>query len=177
METIMNTKITTKKATTIIELENRLTNLEDTIRLLQSSFELMSASIVGLSERPQRPHGERDTIPTTTCNADFLIRFTEKQHATMQLLSLGKTNREIARLLGVQESTAKVHVRSIMKKTNTSERREIVAHYRTTIQHCTAEEYETYAGLPKDWAIHSEQYTTTTNKLKESNHVKTGETS
>ncbi len=174
METIMNTKTTTKKATTIYELENRLTHLEDTIRLLQSSFELMSASIVGLSERP---HEERDTIPKNTCNADFLIRFTEKQHATMQLLSLGKTNREIARLLGVQESTAKVHVRSIMKKTNTSERREIVAHYRTTLQHCTAEEYETYAGLPKDWAIHPEQYTTTTNKLKESNHVKIGETS
>lgn len=165
-------KIKDNKTTTTTELENRLTNLEDTIRLLQSSFELMSASIVGLSEKPSAPQGH-----TKQCNADFLIRFTEKQHATMQLLSLGKTNRAIAEQLGVQESTAKVHVRSIMRKTNTSERREVVAHYRTTLQNCTAEEYETYAGLPKDWAIHPEQYPQHTNKLKESYHVKTGKTS
>jgi DNA-binding CsgD family transcriptional regulator len=169
MENKMNTK--TNKTTTINELEDRLTNLEDTIRLLQSSFELMSASVVGLSVKPN------PKVDAQQCNADFLIHFTEKQHATMQLLLLGRTNREIAEQLGVQESTAKVHVRSIMRKTNTTERREIVARYRSMLQNCTAEEYETYAGLPKDWAIHPEQYPQHTTNLKESYHVKTGETS
>ena len=170
MENNMTNNI--KRLTTIKDLENRLTNCEDTIRLLQSSFELMSASVVGLAERPAVVKEE-----DKSCNAEFLIRFTMKQHATMQLLSLGKMNREIADHLGVQETTAKVHVRSIMRKTNTSERRGVVALYRTTLQNCTGEEYETYAGLPKDWAIHPDEYPEHTAKLKESYNVKVGETS
>ena len=74
------------------------------------------------------------------------------------------------------ESTAKVHVKSIMKKTTTTDRREIVAKYRTNLQNCSAEDYELYTTIPKDWAINPDSYPQHTAKLRESYHAKAGET-
>lgn len=41
---------------------------------------------------------------------------TARQHEVLQLLQLGKSNKHIARQLGMTEATAKVHVRHIMRK-------------------------------------------------------------
>jgi len=157
------------------DLERRLHQCEDRLRLLESGYELLSSSVTGLLSIRQPREGHDEPSPAG-CDYAKLINFTPKQHATMQLLALGKTNREIAETLGVAESTAKVHVKSIMKKTTTTDRREIVAKYRTNLQNCSAEDYELYTTIPKDWAINPDSYPQHTAKLRESYHAKAGET-
>ena len=155
------------------DIERRLGQCEDKLRLLESSYELLSSSVTGLLSLRQPQIGYDEPL-SKGCDYAKLISFTPKQHATMQLLALGKTNREIAETLRVAESTAKVHDKSIMKKTSTTDRREIVAKYRTILQNCSAEEYELYTTIPKDWAINPDSYPQHTTKLRESYHAKTG---
>jgi len=51
---------------------------------------------------------------------------TPKQQAVLNLLCQGKSNKVIARELGMQESTVKVHVRQIMRKLGASNRTQVV---------------------------------------------------
>lgn len=53
-----------------------------------------------------------------------LYRFSPRQQHVLQLMCDGKTNKAIARALGLAEGTVKVHVRSIMRKLNVTNRTE-----------------------------------------------------
>lgn len=159
---------------TMEELEAQVRANTDEIERLKTTCDLLTSSLIpilkGMDTRIERS-------ASIIKDNKSLSTFTLKQHATLQMLMLGYTNKEIADVLEVQESTAKVHLRSIMAKTNTKNRQEAVAMYRQLTTGLDAEQYEMYTGLPKDWAIHPEQYTNHTNRLKESYHAKVGETS
>ena len=152
----------------------------DQIDLLTQRVEMLEAHCKLMSEQMVKQPTEynpNEIPPPSSCPTSELVKFTAKQHATMQMLALGKSNRYIADMLKVTESTAKVHVRSVMQKTKATNRQEVMAKYTIILSQCPSEEYLMYAGIPKDWAIHPENYPTHTTKLRESYHVKTGETS
>jgi DNA-binding CsgD family transcriptional regulator len=160
-------------------LEREVTALTKRIEMLEAHFIMMAKSFESLPPKhsPSVDHALESIPPPSPCPTNDLVRFTAKQHATMQMLALGKSNRYIADMLKVSESTAKVHVRSVMQKKKATNRQEVMAEYKITLSLCSPEEYLTYSGIPKDWAIHPENYPTHTTKLRESYHVKTGETS
>ena len=59
-------------------------------------------------------------------NGDPAIsKLTQRQSAIIDGIRLGKTNKQIACGLGLQESTVKVHIRNIMRKLNARNRTEI----------------------------------------------------
>jgi len=157
--------------------DEEIDRLKSRIEMLESQCKLLSEQVIRNNRRDASEHLFDGTPPTSHCPTNELVKYTAKQHATMQMLALGKSNKYIADMLKVTESTAKVHVRSVMQKTKATNRQEVMAKYRITLSKCSPEEYITYAGIPKDWAIHPENYPTHTTKLRESYHVKTGETS
>ncbi len=55
---------------------------------------------------------------------NLLQQLTPRQRATLDLVILGKSNKEIARDLSILESTVKAHIRVILKKLNASNRTE-----------------------------------------------------
>ena len=62
---------------------------------------------------PQRPGGR---------GASALYQLTPRQSEVLEQLTLGLSNKEIARALGLLESTVKVHVKTILKKLAASNR-------------------------------------------------------
>jgi DNA-binding NarL/FixJ family response regulator len=56
-------------------------------------------------------------------------RLTPRQQEVLRLLALGMSNRKIASMLDISESTVKVHIRSIMTQTGVTNRTQIVAQY------------------------------------------------
>ena len=54
---------------------------------------------------------------------------TNKESEVMQLLLLGKTNKEISKILDISQSTAKAHLEHIFKKLNVHNRLQAVLVY------------------------------------------------
>ena len=54
-------------------------------------------------------------------------QITEREREVLQLISTGKTNPEIAQILGLSHYTVKNHIKNIFKKLNTSNRSQTVA--------------------------------------------------
>lgn len=87
----------------------------------------------------------------------FLATLTPKQHATVQMLLRGASNREIAQRMGWKEETAKGSVRNIGLRLGLSSkqgriRRETIdARLRYTIEHMRPDEYLAMAKIPCDW--------------------------
>jgi Response regulator containing a CheY-like receiver domain and an HTH DNA-binding domain len=59
-----------------------------------------------------------------TAQASLLDLLTPREHQVLQLLTRGRTNREIAASLVIEEGTAKVHVRHILRKLGVRSRTE-----------------------------------------------------
>jgi DNA-binding NarL/FixJ family response regulator len=98
------------------------TNLElaiEIIRLVRAGGTFVPRS----SLSPRRIEG-KDVIPRTGMTK--IQQFTSRQTAVLNHLKLGKANKAIAYDLGISESTVKVHVRNIMKKTKATNRTEAV---------------------------------------------------
>ena len=75
----------------------------------------------------------------------LLHGWTIKQHVCLQMLLRSASNEEIAERLGVTVNTAKVHVRTLMKKLKVSSRASIE-------QNIDPDTYiRMTRGLPKDW--------------------------
>lgn len=62
-----------------------------------------------------------DALPGT------LRRLTKRQHEVLELLSLGRSNKEIAQTLGLAEGTVKIHVSAILKALGVANRTEPTA--------------------------------------------------
>ena len=82
-----------------------------------------------------------------------LRKLTPKQHATLQLIMHGSSNREIAEELGITENTAKVHVRNIARVVGVSTRTQIIGALMGVMNSIGDGEYQRLSGgLPKNWA-------------------------
>ena len=60
--------------------------------------------------------GELDSVQSPKCQRDRLSSLTPRETEVLALVARGATNREIARLLLISESTVKAHLRRIMDK-------------------------------------------------------------
>lgn len=69
----------------------------------------MAKKILAEFAQPQRPGANRNSSLTTD-------RLTEREKEVLQLLTEGHSNKEIASLLGISESTTKNRLRNIMDK-------------------------------------------------------------
>jgi LuxR family maltose regulon positive regulatory protein len=58
------------------------------------------------------------------------VRLTDREVEIVRLLEQALTNKEIARHLGIEVSTVKTHVHSILEKLRVGRRRDAVAHLR-----------------------------------------------
>lgn len=76
----------------------------------------------------------RASVAEPTANGDggkngydhpVVDRLTSREAAVMREMAKGISNKVIARVLGIQESTVKVHVRQVMKKLNASNRTQV----------------------------------------------------
>lgn len=77
---------------------------------------------------------------------------TTKQHATLQMLLRGASNREIAERFGVTTNTAKVFVRALFPKFGTNTRAGIVMRAAPSFERIDNADYmRASGGLPKDW--------------------------
>lgn len=94
-------------------------------------------------------------LNNTTSEKDLMSAFprlTTKQHAVLQMLLNGKSNKLIADRFGVTENTAKVYVRGIAAKFNVNTRAQIVLEAVDMFQRCSDSTYFGLSGgLPKDW--------------------------
>lgn len=69
--------------------------------------------------------GRRPTATTEQAKERFQL--TDREHAVVEHLSKGWTNKEIANALGITEQTVKEHIKHIMRKTNSTTRTGILA--------------------------------------------------
>jgi DNA-binding NarL/FixJ family response regulator len=118
-------------------LEQRVETLEAQMRMI----------LRGIGE-DQR---DRDVV------ASF-ARMTPRMHGALQCILNGIGNREIAQRFHVQESTAKVYVRSIAKKLGVRTRSEIVAKALATYKAMSDEEYLGLAKISKHWFAGGESW-------------------
>ena len=157
------------------ELRLKITLLESQIATLNAKVDMLSV-ILGASrgavERlpdavtPFRTLGNQQ--PTSGSKVDhMLMDFTLKQHAVMQLLMLGKKTYEVAEIMGVTESTIKVHIRSIGQKYGSTKRVVLQVAYREAYEAVSPERYLSLTRVPADWAANPEAYPDITRILKE----------
>jgi DNA-binding NarL/FixJ family response regulator len=71
-------------------------------------------------------------IGTRRLATNTLTRLSIREVEVIELVGLGLTNKEIARNLGIEQSTVKNHVHSILGKVGTHERRDAVARFHST---------------------------------------------
>ncbi len=77
-----------------------------------------------LAEEQQNP--DEQALPRPTEPVELLQPLTPRELEVLKLLSLGNTNREIARDLGISVGTVKNHVEHIMVKLGVSDRTQAV---------------------------------------------------
>ena len=80
-----------------------------------------------------------------------LASLTVRQHGALQMIILGRSNKDIADRFEVTENTAKVYVRGIASKLKVRTRVEIVRVANPEYSQCPPEIYKKTAGLPKGW--------------------------
>ena len=89
---------------------------------------------------------ERDFV------VDVLQDMTPKQHATLQMLVNGKKNHEIAERFGVTLNTAKVFVRTVMKRLKVKRRADVMRYVYPVLRVMDDATYRKMSsGLPVSW--------------------------
>jgi DNA-binding CsgD family transcriptional regulator len=80
-----------------------------------------------------------------------LLGLTPRQHVALQMMLGAASNAEIAKRLGITESTAKVHVRALFTKLGVRTRSEFLVKVKPVWDRIPPDEYERASGLPKAW--------------------------
>ncbi len=91
-------------------------------RSLVQALELILAGEVFLPSTALRPGSRRGADG----GPDQLVKLSEREHQVLLHLKQGLANKEIARLLGVHETTVKLHLRTLSKKVRANNRTDLV---------------------------------------------------
>lgn len=140
-------------------------NLQERIAALEAQLEACKQHNQQLFDALKLAISQINQHASTSQEHSAFRRLTQKQHAVLQMLLYGASNKEIAERFGVSESTAKTYVRAIGKKFDKFFRAEIVIEARETFQNFDATEYRRLTGLPKDLYENWEKYPEVTKPL------------
>jgi DNA-binding CsgD family transcriptional regulator len=134
--------------------KERIAYLEGRLSALES---FVQAGLIG-GQTQQRTQGSAVGLSSDVVRLHEQIldgafgRMTIKQHAAYQLVMAGKSNREIADVLHVSESTAKTYVYRLMKHFEVNNRAQLMLKTKSHWDALDAGKYQSIAGLRKDWA-------------------------
>ena len=146
-------------------------DLEKRVAALEAQVDLLARTLVGASystnygsnSTPTGPPQEPDNFSRKI----LLGSFSAKQIATIQMVCLGRTTVEMGDALDCAESTAKVHIRGYMRKSQSTTRHKAASHYKNLVQGMSAEEHLELTEVEIDWAEDPSQYPQTTTMLKQ----------
>ena len=103
----------------------------------------------------------RVDTPSTASEHALCRSMTIKQHVTVQLLILGRANKEIAEIINIGENTVKLHVRAVCKKIGCKTRGQAALVMSEILSRMDPSEYErSSGGLPVDWASNLSDHST-----------------
>lgn len=88
----------------------------------------LQGAIEGVSRDDGRFHDVRTRDPTYRSSASPGPRLTRKESEVLTLVASGRTNREIAEVIGVRTTTAKFHIANLLGKFGASRRSELAFH-------------------------------------------------
>jgi DNA-binding NarL/FixJ family response regulator len=145
------------------EMEQRIIGLEAQVDMLMRM--IMSSHKNDADPKSNAP--KTGPPQTGDMNESMLNTFSAKQIATVQMVVSGKSTHEMGDILGCAESTAKVHIRGYMRKSNTTTRHKAGLHYRRLIEGMSAETHLELTEVEIDWAQDPAKYPTTTSMLKQ----------
>ena len=146
------------------EMEQRIIGLEAQVDMLMRM--IMSPHRLGDDIKNNGPQGHPPG-GDPSMNESMLSTFSAKQIATVQMVVSGKSTHEMGEILGCAESTAKVHIRGYMRKSNTTTRHKAGLHYRRLTHKMSAEKHFELTEVEIDWAQDPSKYPTTTSMLKQ----------
>jgi len=130
-------------------MSTQLDRIENKLDHLIMKLSLMDDSKPTTTPMPTQPQAQTKHHHDAT---HLLHGWTIKQHVCLQMLLRSASNEEIAERLGVTVNTAKVHVRTLMKKLQVSSRASIVAKCLVPFNEVDPDTYiRMTRGLPKDW--------------------------
>ena len=135
-----------------IDGEMNMENLRYEIVRLDAKLDIIINHLMNNngSSSTTRPHTN-----LKTGDIDLLRQMTTKQHCTLQMVTQGKRNQDIAAVLDVAENTVKLHVRAVCKKMGVKNRQQAATVAHDIYNNIDAEEYERLSGgIPLGWAHH-----------------------
>ena len=94
---------------------------------LAEHLRMLLADVPGLTIAPDGQPADVRLVKSRS-DPESETQLTPREHAVLELLVDGASNKEIARSLGISASTVKFHVRSIADKLGADGRAEAVAH-------------------------------------------------
>ena len=129
--------------------DDELDIIEERLARVEGAIE----TILKLLAKPEPSAGFGPTAEYAANESLIAVRrITLKQHATLQMLIEGFTDREIAERLCVHDSTIKMHVRALAKKMGVRGRHNIAALGQRIINSMSDDDYEQLARIPKNWS-------------------------
>ncbi len=160
-------KSTEKVIMTLEEIEQKVIGMQSQIDMLMRM--LIERGSDQYSQFPNKLHQHITLDPPvdTFSNEQMLSGFSPKQVATVQMVVGGKSTSEMGEILCCAESTAKVHIRGYMRKSNTTTRHKAGSHYRRLIQGMSAEKHLELTEIELDWAQDPAKYPITTSMLRQ----------
>lgn len=130
------------------DVSNRFVELRDRISEVGGRLEAKLDMVIAGMDRL----ADRDRAQQAAPNGSVLLNLTTKQHAALQMLMSGKSNKEIAERFSVSENTAKVYVRGIAAKLGVNTRTQIVLRATPLMEGIDDDDYMMISGgLPKAW--------------------------
>lgn len=94
---------------------------------LADQLRTLLADVPGLTIAPDGQPADVRLVKSRS-DTESETQLTPREHAVLELLVDGASNKEIARSLGISASTVKFHVRSVADKLGADGRAEAVAH-------------------------------------------------
>ena len=140
--------------------------LKAEIARLQGQVEGLLKGMTALQQVPHTPTPVGHDNPPPNLQPESIARLlTQKQNAVLQLLHRGFKNQDIADVMEVTLSTAKIHVRSIMVKLERGTRAQVVL-ATAPLMDVDADRYKTLTGIPIDWHADPDKYPLITRTLR-----------
>ena len=128
-------------------------NLRYEIARLDAKLDIIINQLMNGASSPSSALNTGDKLSTS--EIALMRSMTTKQHCSLQMLTMGARNQDIAAVLDVAENTVKLHVRAVCKKMSVKNRQQAATVAHDIYNNIDAEEYERLSrGIPLGWAHH-----------------------